>query len=273
MLTRLVAICVIAFGFGFFGSMPLAGPIAVMVASRAAQKKFDEALRVSLGAAAAEGIYAALAFCGFAAFLARHAFVKPLSHAATAVVLLALGVRFAFWQGGSGDSSRRDENKAGTAFVGFSVSALNPTLLLTWSAVVAFLYSKGIGGHALIYAVPFGLSAALGIAAWFALGVGLLRRYGRALPRAALTWTVRAMGLTLVALGLWSGVQLAKWLGGDRDPPAFTPSALAAPVCSPACNRAPSSTPTSPSKRPSTSCFGIALPDRRAACSLICSIC
>src|ERR1700678_1643392 len=95
---RLLAVCVMALLFGFVGSMPLAGPIAILVISRATQGRFGEALRVGLGAAVAEALYAGLAFWGFTAFLARHAVVVPISHGVTAAVLLALGIRFMFWR-------------------------------------------------------------------------------------------------------------------------------------------------------------------------------
>ena len=111
---RLLAVCVMALLFGFVGSMPLAGPIAILVLSRATQGRFGEALRIGLGAAVAEGLYAGLAFWGFTTFLARHAIVVPISHGVTAVVLLALGVRFMFWSADAGQGKPR--SGAGTLF-------------------------------------------------------------------------------------------------------------------------------------------------------------
>src|SRR5208282_1597048 len=89
-----VAVSLVAFVFAFVGSLPLAGPIALLVVSNAASGRTKEALRIALGAAVAEGIYAFLAFWGFATFLARHALVLPISHGVTAVILCALGARF-----------------------------------------------------------------------------------------------------------------------------------------------------------------------------------
>jgi len=204
---KLIAICVVALVFGFVGSMPLAGPIAIMAVARASRGKYSEALRIGLGAAVAEGLYAGVAFWGFTTFLASHAIVVPLSHAVTAVVLAAIGVRFAFWKPTEEKDTR--ENKAGTALLGFSVSAINPTLFLTWSAAVTALYSRGLKEASPAYAVPFGLCAAAGIAAWFVTLAALFKEYGGKLPRAAITWVIRAMGLVLVVLGLMSAVKLA----------------------------------------------------------------
>jgi threonine/homoserine/homoserine lactone efflux protein len=259
---RLLATCLIALAFGFFGSMPLAGPIAVMVFSRASHRRYREALHIGLGAAVAEGIYAAVAFWSFTSLLASHPLVVPVSRAVTAVVLSALGVRFALWKA----TARKDthERAAGTALVGFSLSAINLTLLVTWSAAVAFLYAKGVGEPSNLAAVPFGVCAAAGIAGWFVVLVAILRRFEGKLPVAVLVWTIRGLGVALVVLGVWSGVQLAQWLEGDRG----TPPQHAVSLCSAPCsNRARCSTPTWPSRPPSTSCSGTGSPVPPGACS------
>jgi threonine/homoserine/homoserine lactone efflux protein len=204
---RLLAICLVALIFGFMGSMPLAGPIAIMAVARASQGKYSEATRIGLGASAAEGIYAGLAFWGFTTFLARHAIVVPVSRAVTAIVLTAIGFRFVFWFPPRSPRDAR-ENKAGTALLGFSVSAINPTLLLTWSAAVAALYSRGLKEPSPAYAIPFGLCAAAGISGWFFTLAVLFKKFGGKLPETAITWVIRAMGLVLVVLALWSGVKL-----------------------------------------------------------------
>src|SRR5580700_8301459 len=179
---RLLAVCLMALVFGFVGSMPLAGPIAVLVISRATQRRFGEALRIGVGAAVAEALYAGFSFWGFTTFLGRHAIVVPISHGVTALVLAALGVRFMFWKADPGHGEPK--GGAGTLVFGFSISAINPTLLLTWSAAVAFA-----------------LSAGAGIAGWFVLLVAVLRKYQGKVPQKALTWTVRGLGLVLTLLG------------------------------------------------------------------------
>jgi threonine/homoserine/homoserine lactone efflux protein len=196
--------------FGFIGSMPLAGPIAIMAVSRASRGRYSEALRIGLGAAAAEGIYAGLAFWGYTTFLARHAIVVPISHGATALVLVGIGIRFAVWSPPVAKES--NDNKAGSVLLGFSVSAINPTLLLSWSAAVAFLYSRGLKEPSPAYAIPFGACAMAGVGAWFVTLAALLRRYQGKVPREGIKWFVRAMGVVLVFLGLWSGVELVRMI-------------------------------------------------------------
>jgi threonine/homoserine/homoserine lactone efflux protein len=181
-----------------------------MTLSRAARERFGEALRIGLGAAVAEGIYAGIAFWGFATFLSRYKLVVPASHGATALVLTGLGVRFMGWR--PADRKDERESNAGTLLLGFSVSLLNPTLLLTWSAAVAFLYSKGLEQRSALSAIPFGLFAGLGVAGWFGSLVALMRKYRGKVPRRAMTYGVRTMGFALVGLGIWAGIQLVEWI-------------------------------------------------------------
>jgi threonine/homoserine/homoserine lactone efflux protein len=224
------AACLVAFAFGFVGSIPLAGPIAVLMLSRAAQRHFGEAFRVGLGASIAEGMYAGIAFWGFSTFLARDRLVEPISHAAATLVLSGLGVAFMFWK--PSEKKDRRENTAGTVLLGFSVSALNPTLIITWSAAVAFLYSKGLGRLSPLAAVPFGASASVGIAAEIACLITLLRRYHGKVPQRVMTWVIRAMGLFLLVLGVGSGVQLWRWIvdPSSRRSPAASLSSPACPI-------------------------------------------
>jgi threonine/homoserine/homoserine lactone efflux protein len=257
----ILAVCAVAFAFGFFGSTPLAGPISVLVVSRAARQRFEEARHIGVGAALAEAIYAGVAFWGFTSLVARHPLVVPVSEGITAVVLAALGARFAFWP--SRDAQETDVPRPGTWLVGFTLSAINPTLLLTWSTAVAFVYGKGLRAASPLAAAPFGLSAGAGIATWFVLLVAILRRLHGRLPRRALTWTIRALGVALIGLGAWSGVQLARWM---QSPPA----PAAASLCFAGC-RARLSIPTLPSRRPSTSCSDTGWPVPRDASWRTCS--
>src|SRR5260370_5091666 len=215
---RLLAICAIAFVFAFVGSMPLVGPIALLTLSRAAHKRFGEALRIGLGAAAAEALYASLAFWGFATFLSQYRLVVPISRGATGAVLTGLGIRFMFWR--LTEATGEPKSGAGTTLLGFSIAALNPTLLLTWSTAVAFLYSKGLGlqRQSPLWAIPFGACAGLGVAAWFICYVKLLRRYGGGGSPRGLRWRRPAVGVGPFALRLWAGVPRPPRVGDARAP-------------------------------------------------------
>jgi threonine/homoserine/homoserine lactone efflux protein len=168
-----------------------------------------------LGAAVAEGIYAGVAFWGFATFLARWRLVIPISGAVSGILLITLGVRFVFWRPAKAET--REDRRAGTALLGFSISVLNPTLVVTWSAIVAFLYSRGLDEAAPALAVPFGLSAGAGVAMWFVCLVSLLRSFRRRLPQAAFRWAIRTAGLALIVLGIVATVKFVRWVTHAGD--------------------------------------------------------
>jgi threonine/homoserine/homoserine lactone efflux protein len=214
-----VAVSLVALVFAFVGSLPLAGPIAVLVVSNGANGRYKDALLIASGAAVAEGVYAFLAFWGFATFLTRHALVLPISHGVTAAILFALGVHFLFFKLKDDGPMSGREAKGGRFWVGFSVSALNPTLLATWGAVTTFLYSKQIIHMTALLAVPFGAFAAAGVILWGLVMVRLLRRFRHQLPRAALTWTIRAMGVLLIGVAAWSVVELARYILDPKSRP------------------------------------------------------
>jgi threonine/homoserine/homoserine lactone efflux protein len=208
----LVVVAVVAFWFGLLGSVPLAGPIAVLVVSRAALEDYGDAWRIGLGAAIAEAIYAGVAFWGYATFLGRHPLINPISHAVTAVLLVGLGLRFMLFRQRKRAERRVRVAAKRTVLMGFAVSALNPTLFVTWTVAVAFVYSERHGRMASLLALPFGAAAGLGVVAWFSLLVHLIRTYKEVLTRDLLERVVRVMGALLIGLGLWSAWGFYTWL-------------------------------------------------------------
>lgn len=203
----ILVVALVAFAFGFVGSMPLAGPISVLVVSTAFDKRFADAMKVTLGASIAEGAYAFAAFWGFATFLAKHKSIVPIAHAVTAFVLLAVGGYFVRWKP---KRQERSERKPGF-FVGLSIAAANPTLLVTWSTVVAWVYAHRLVEMTGALAIPWGIAAALGVGAWNLVVIELIRRFHEKFPRRAIKWIVRAMGLVLIAMSAWSAVEFVQY--------------------------------------------------------------
>lgn len=202
---------VAAFAFGFIGSMPLTGPIAVLLVARVSQKQARTALGIAFGASLAEGVYAAVSYWGFATFLARHPKVLPATHAISALVLTGVGLYFLRWKPDAGDA-RHEQRKASGFWLGFVVSALNPTLLATWSAAVAVLYSRQLVSFRPWLALPFGGAAALGIACWELIFVWMLTRFEHRFPKGAMTILVRVIGMLVIGAGVYSGYDFWKAL-------------------------------------------------------------
>jgi threonine/homoserine/homoserine lactone efflux protein len=199
MLAALLGFC-----FGFVGSMPVAGPIAVLVFGRGLEDRARNGLFLASGAAIAESIYAYLAFWGFSAFLARYPWIEPTSRVAAAVILTGLGIHFYRKQPspeGVVPPVQGVGNKR-SFFLGFTITALNPTLIATWTAAVTTVYSLDIVRFDSSEALPFSLGAFTGIVSWFATLLYLLNRFRSRFSRGSLDRLVHAMGILLIVLGL-----------------------------------------------------------------------
>jgi threonine/homoserine/homoserine lactone efflux protein len=199
-----LAAVIIGFLFGFVGSMPVAGPIAVLVFTRSVQDRGRSAVSIAVGGALAEAIYAFLAFWGLSSLLQAWPMAGRVASALAAVILLALGVMFIVSPIKEGEARReglRDRARHGFA-LGFGITALNPALIGTWSAATTTLFGTGLIEPDPGLALPFSASAAVGIVAWFALLVALIRRMKERFHPRTLGRVVQGMGVFLVVIGL-----------------------------------------------------------------------
>lgn len=216
---------------GYVGSMPVAGPIAVLVLGRGLEDRGRNALFLALGSAIAESVYAYLAFWGFSAFLASYPWIEPVARIAAAVLLFGLGVHF-YRKRQTEQPAPRAENVGNkrSFFLGFTITALNPTLIATWTFTVTTVFSFGIVRFNAANALPFSLGAFCGIVGWFATMLYLLARFRSSFPRTGLNRLMRVMGVVLIIAGLGLGA-----LGGVRalHPPPPKPTIQRPPFPSP----------------------------------------
>jgi threonine/homoserine/homoserine lactone efflux protein len=207
----MVIAALLGFVFGFVGSMPVAGPIAVLVFGRGLEDRARNGLYLASGAAIAESVYAYLAFWGFSAFLTKNSWVEPVSRVAAAIILTVLGVHFSRKRP-SPEQERLPEPQGGNKrsfFLGFTITALNPTLIATWTAAVTTLFSLDIVKFDSAQALPFSFGAFSGIVSWFATLLYLLNRFRARFSRATVNRLVNVMGILLIVLGLGIGARFA----------------------------------------------------------------
>jgi len=206
----MVVAILVGFAFGYIGSMPVAGPIALLVLRLGLSHDARHARFVALGGALAEGVYALLAFWGLSQVLDRYPKVLDASRIVGAVICLVLGLVLLLHKPKAAPpeipNGRQKGNKR-SFFGGFLITALNPTLIVTWTAALAALHSTGLVTLAPARAVPFALAVVLGVVAWFSTLLWLVRRFkGRWSPE-SVGWFIKAMGAALVAAALWVGVR------------------------------------------------------------------
>jgi threonine/homoserine/homoserine lactone efflux protein len=194
---------IVGIAFGFVGSMPPAGPIAVLVFARGLSGQHRSGLAIAGGAAVAEGGYAFLAYWGTGELVSRFPAALLASKGAATLILLGLGVYCLVARPTFGPSEPSAPPVQSSVALGLGITALNPTFLATWTAAVTVLHSTGFVPASVAAAGPFALGAAVGIYLWFWVLLVLMRRYAGALRPAAVGWALRAIGLALLAMGAW----------------------------------------------------------------------
>lgn len=194
----------IGLAFGFVGSVPVAGPIAALVVRRGLEGRFRSGAYVAIGAALPEAGYAYLAFWGFSTFLARYTWIEPVSRGAAALILAALAITFIRYRPKEQVESREGSGDALRSFwLGFTITALNPTLIATWTAATTTLYSVRAVALAPRDALAFATGAGVGIALWFLVLLALMKRFHGRFRQDTLGRIVRGFGWFLVALAAW----------------------------------------------------------------------
>jgi threonine/homoserine/homoserine lactone efflux protein len=200
--------------FGFVGSIPVAGPIAVLVLARGLALRFRSGIFIAAGGAIAESVYAFLAFWGFGALLGEYPWVEPISRGAGAVVLLVLGFIFSRPRGEMPVAVAEPKTSTGfrSAMLGFSITAMNPTLIASWAAAVTVLHGGAVAEHSMGASVAFAGGALVGIVGWFAIMLGLIHRFRNRFKPTILNSVRRLMGFALIGFGLWFAVRFVTYV-------------------------------------------------------------
>jgi threonine/homoserine/homoserine lactone efflux protein len=206
---------ILGFVIGFVGSIPIAGPVAALVLRRGLEDRARSARFLAAGAAIVESAYAYLAFWGFSAFLAKHAWMVPASRGAATVILAALGVMFMRKRTHPDAPPMADPNVGNkrSFFLGVTVTALNPTLIVTWTGAVTFVYSLDVVHFDERSALPFSVGAMLGITIWFTLMLELLGRFRARVSTAGVDRVIRYTGAFLLALAAYFAFSFARAMG------------------------------------------------------------
>ena len=199
-----------AYLLGFMSSMQLVGPIALIVLRNALKQKYGQALSVSLGASIAEGCYCFLAIIGFDFVFEKYPFMKDLTKGFAVVVLFGLGFIFYFTKPlpeEIEDTPMQKRKAVAAFFLGFSVTMVNPLLIVSWSAVAAMLYSV-IGAFTRAETIMFPVFMAAGMFTCLSLLIWLIKRYKKKFRPAILNKVLKVMAVLLILGGAYLGVRL-----------------------------------------------------------------
>jgi len=158
----------IGVGLGYLGSIPAAGPLAMLIAASALDGDRPRALRLALGGAVAEGIWAAIALLGVQQLIAAYPRALIGLQIVSAIVLIVLGASMLR------PRERKNEQPASSAHVllGFVLVATNPGFLVAWTGFAALLASF----HRVAYVGAIVAGAVVGIVLWFATLYAIVAR-------------------------------------------------------------------------------------------------
>lgn len=206
------------FGIAFVGSMPMSGPVAVLVMARALHRERRAALLLAIGAAVVEAAYA----FGIAALL-PHLVGKTRgvvlgSLGLGSLVVVVLGTLLLVRPGAA--SQAADTSPRRGVLRGALSTLLNPTLIATWTVAVSTLYANDWLSPRLSSALAFALGVGLGSLAWFAVAVTVIGTWHRRVTPALQAKVLRGMGALLVVSGVFLGVRFVKQLTSNAEPAA-----------------------------------------------------
>jgi threonine/homoserine/homoserine lactone efflux protein len=197
----------LGFGLGFVGSMPIAGPVSLLVVERAIAGRYRDGFLLACGAAAAEAGYCAGALYGYGFLLNRWPPLRPLLSVFGALLLIAIGIHFMRGRRPRADGpapSAALVTRSHQAALGFTLVGLNPSVVMSWLAVLTALHAMGLepegNGNRLLFVAGVGL----GIVAWFGALLFMLHRGRERIPPIALDRLVRALGGALCLAGLYT---------------------------------------------------------------------
>lgn len=185
---------------GYVGSIPAAGPLAILIVTAALERDRPRAVRLAVGGALAEGIWALVALLGVERLLASAPWALLAVQAIGAVVLVLLGASMARAR----PATARTGDSPAHAVVGFVFVATNPGFLVVWAGFASMLASFGRVGHA----VPTALGAVLGIVLWFLTLFAIVERARGRFSEGALSRVTRALGVVVIGFGVLVALRL-----------------------------------------------------------------
>jgi threonine/homoserine/homoserine lactone efflux protein len=191
---------------GFTGAMPIAGPVSALVLRYGLKRQFKKGRALAFGAGLAEAMYVLLAFLGFELFFKSIPYFESIMTVMAGLILITLGVYFcrakpARWA----ESEPAPKEKGRGAFLlGFGVSIVNPTLLATWTTVIASLHGMTAFPYTPESGGAFALGVWIGTGFWFVLMLHLIQLNQSRFKNHWIKGIMTGMGVLLILLGGWA---------------------------------------------------------------------
>jgi threonine/homoserine/homoserine lactone efflux protein len=186
-------------GIAFIGSIPMTGPLALLVLDRMIALQRRAALWIALAGALVEGIIAAIVATLLPLVLRHSEAIVLGARVSGAIVIFAVGMTLAL-RPDLLEAIKTDRKRQSFA-AGFLTTALNPTLVATWTVAVTALHSNNLLGGGSWTGLTFGVGVALGALGWFLLLLVLARKALLARLNRHRASFERSVGVFLAVLG------------------------------------------------------------------------
>lgn len=154
MTSNLITVSIIGLVAGFIFSMPVAGPISILVTSNALKGRLRYCNLLALGASIADLLYILVAVYGITHFITEYKGLIPYILGAGSLFVIYVGIKIILTKF---DLEHIDEESShlnigakkqkGAFYTGFMVNILNPTLFFGWlvSSFIALSFAASLG--------------------------------------------------------------------------------------------------------------------------------
>lgn len=154
MTEELVTISIIGLVAGFVFSMPIAGPISILITSNALKGKLKYCNLLAIGASIADFIYVLVSVYGVTKFFSAFKGVIPYILGVGAFFVLYVGIRIVLTKLNPDQideeqklADRQVNKHKGAIYTGFMINFFNPTLFIGWliSSIIALSFAASLG--------------------------------------------------------------------------------------------------------------------------------
>lgn len=164
---RLLLALLLGLLLSFFGSLPMTGPLALLVLDRAVTRQRASAFWIAGAGAMVEGVIAGAVGTLLPLVLRHSTTIVLVARVAGALVILIVGMSLLLRP--QLVAQLRTDQKRQSLMAGVLATALNPTLLATWTVTVTALNANGLLDGGLAAGSAFAVGVTAGVIAWCGL--------------------------------------------------------------------------------------------------------
>jgi len=175
---------------GFVSSIPAAGPLAMLIVGAALEGDRERAVRLAIGGALAEGIWATIALLGVQRLVSAYPRALFALQLLSALVLALLGASMLRRRAQLSEQPASNAH----ALLGFVIVASNPAFLVAWTAFAAMLAPVRPSVAGVV------AGATLGIVLWFMTLFAIVAHVRERF--AGLDRVARVLGVVLIGFAL-----------------------------------------------------------------------